>query len=239
MNNRGGQCPQASEDVQYARARRQSGNSHRVEHTIRQRNVLVLATLSRTIEHNLPAVSTIDELKTFQLSSIRYNGTTPLDISIKPLMGPTVGTWELADWSATDNGANGTLWFDHSISTWMTTSTRCHRNAYNANKMFNTKCMTMAFRQWCDDHCLTTTMAIFLENDGKTIKPQYVTTDNGMEHDHNAATSLHKWHNEDNDVTIFNNNKVKPGGDNGWQWRSPVTIMNSQVTMNIEAANGV
>eukprot|EP00971_Amphidinium_carterae_P207465 4116453-Amphidinium_carterae.1 len=62
-----------------------------------------------------------------------------------------------------------------------------------------------------------------------------------MEHDHNgnAAMSLHKWHNEDNDVTIYNNKKVRLGGDNCWQWRSPVTIINSQVTINIEAAYGV
>eukprot|EP00971_Amphidinium_carterae_P200785 3984384-Amphidinium_carterae.1 len=112
-------------------------------------------------------------------------------------------------------------------------------NAYSAITVLNTKSMTVALRQWCGDNGLIMILAKFLENNGKTLKPQYVTADNGMEYDHNAAMSLHMWHNEDNDVTVFNSKKVKFGGDNCWQWRSPVTIMNSQVTLNIESANGV
>eukprot|EP00971_Amphidinium_carterae_P013187 260191-Amphidinium_carterae.1 len=144
-----------------------------------------------------------------------YNGTTPRDISIKQLMGPTTGTWELAGWSKADNGGNGTFWFDHSILTWMTTSTQWHMNASSAITMLNAKSMTVAFRQWCEDNGLTTIPAKFLENDGKTIKPQYVTAESGMEHDHNAAMSLHKWHNEKS-----HNHELT--GDNehrGCQWR--------------------
>eukprot|EP00971_Amphidinium_carterae_P018968 373673-Amphidinium_carterae.5 len=160
---------------------------------------------NRTLGHDLTAMSTIDELRTFQLSSIRstqVTGTTPRcgprSINIKQLMGATLGTWELAGWSKADNGDNGTLWLDHSVYTWMTTSTQWHVNAYSAITMLNTKSMTHS-------------------DNGVTTMAQYVTADAGVECDP----------------------QVKHGGDNGWQWRSPATIMNSQLTMNIEAANGV
>eukprot|EP00971_Amphidinium_carterae_P266909 5294337-Amphidinium_carterae.3 len=65
--------------------------------------------------------------------------------------------------------------------------------------MLNTRSMTVAFQQWRDDIGLTTILNKFLKADGKTVKPQYVTADNGFEVDGNAAMSLHKLHSEDND----------------------------------------
>eukprot|EP00971_Amphidinium_carterae_P135949 2693777-Amphidinium_carterae.2 len=163
-------------------------------------------------------------------------GTLPLQLSsIRSTMGHYCATF------TADNGANGTLWFDHSIFTWMKTSTQWHINAYRAITMLSTKSMTVAFKQWVNDNGLTMILAKFLEYDGKTIKLQYVTGENGMGYDNNATMSLHKSQvNEDNDVIILNNRSVRLGDDThyGWQPRSPVTIMNSQMTMNIEAANG-
>eukprot|EP00971_Amphidinium_carterae_P135952 2693917-Amphidinium_carterae.1 len=119
----------------------------------------------------------------------------------------------------------------------MTAATQWHVNAYTAITMLNTKSMTVAFKQWCDSNGLTAILRRFLDQDGDTLKPQYVTTDNGLEHDHNAIMSLHKWHIEDNDV-VMNNRAVRLTTDNGMQWHNvPVTIMNSQITMHVDRHN--
>eukprot|EP00971_Amphidinium_carterae_P117960 2336859-Amphidinium_carterae.1 len=47
---------------------------------------------------------------------------------------------------------------------------QCHHNA-----QYKFKSMTVAFQQWCDDNWPDYNLAKFLENDGRTIKPQYVT----------------------------------------------------------------
>eukprot|EP00971_Amphidinium_carterae_P293151 5820365-Amphidinium_carterae.1 len=96
---------------------------------------------------------------------------------------------------------------------WLTgqrpTMAMCHHNAQHKN-------LTVAFRQWCEDnhYGLTTMLTKFLNNEGKNLKQQYISADNGLKHDYNTAMALHKLHSEDNDVTIFNNKKVKIG-DNG------------------------
>eukprot|EP00971_Amphidinium_carterae_P027260 537174-Amphidinium_carterae.1 len=77
--------------------------------------------------------------------------------------------------------------------------------------------MSVAFKQWCDDNYLTILLLKFLETDGKTIKQQYVSGDQGMERNRHAAMALRKWHTDDNDLTVFNNKQVKLGGDSGWQ----------------------
>eukprot|EP00971_Amphidinium_carterae_P061632 1220106-Amphidinium_carterae.3 len=53
-----------------------------------------------------------------------------------------------------------------------------------------------------------------------------------LEIDHNAAMSLHKWHTEDNDAMTMSTYLIRIAGENGMQWHSPVTIMNSQITMH-------
>eukprot|EP00971_Amphidinium_carterae_P200109 3971348-Amphidinium_carterae.1 len=64
-------------------------------------------------------------------------------------------------------------------------------NAYIAVTVLNTKSMAVASKQWWDNNGLATILSKFLEADGKTIKPQYVTADNGLEVDRDAAMPLH------------------------------------------------
>eukprot|EP00971_Amphidinium_carterae_P106537 2110163-Amphidinium_carterae.1 len=59
-------------------------------------------------------------------------------------MGPTIGAWEVADWSKVDDRGNGTLWLNRSIATWMTTATQWHMNAYSAITLLNTRSMSVA-----------------------------------------------------------------------------------------------
>eukprot|EP00971_Amphidinium_carterae_P282030 5598436-Amphidinium_carterae.1 len=51
---------------------------------------------------------------------------------------------------------------------------RWHLNEFTAITMPNTRAMSQAFRNWCDQNSLTGVLNKHLEADG-TIKPQYVT----------------------------------------------------------------
>eukprot|EP00971_Amphidinium_carterae_P228702 4536669-Amphidinium_carterae.2 len=88
---------------------------------------------------------------------------------------------------------------------------------------------------WCENNGLTDILAKFIEADGNTIKPQYVTADNGLETDHRAAMSLHKWQPEDNDALLSVTMRIGPGGD--MQLRSRVTILSSHITMHVKNDN--
>eukprot|EP00971_Amphidinium_carterae_P149547 2965246-Amphidinium_carterae.1 len=84
-------------------------------------------------------------------------------------------------------------------------------------------------RNWCENSGPNVVLNKYLDADGK-IKPQYVTADNGIEHDHKIAMCLHKWH-RDNDLTLTNQQvtmRVSNAGNNTQlQWDNPVTIMHS------------
>eukprot|EP00971_Amphidinium_carterae_P136038 2695635-Amphidinium_carterae.1 len=128
------------------------------------------------------------------------------------------------------------LWLDHSISSWATTATQWHLNEYTAITMLNTRSMSQAFRNWCENNWLNVVLNKYLEADG-SIKPQYATTDNGVEHDHKVAMPLRKWHNDN--FLVLNNQHVTmqiSNADNGTdlQWSSPVTILHSSITMTVE-----
>eukprot|EP00971_Amphidinium_carterae_P007977 157925-Amphidinium_carterae.6 len=75
-------------------------------------------------------------------------------------MRATLSVWELTEWSIADDIGKRTLWLDHSIATWMTTTTQWHMNAYTAITMLNWRSMTVAFKQWCDNNGLTTIPAL-------------------------------------------------------------------------------
>eukprot|EP00971_Amphidinium_carterae_P091864 1818539-Amphidinium_carterae.2 len=122
-----------------------------------------------------------------------YNGQEPVNMQLRQFMGSPLGVWTLDDWHRIDNQTQTMLWLDHSISAWATTATQCNLNEYTAMTMLNTRSMSQAFRNWCENNGLNLVLNKYLEADG-TIKPQYVTTDNGVEHDRKMAMSLHKWH---------------------------------------------
>eukprot|EP00971_Amphidinium_carterae_P349711 6491169-Amphidinium_carterae.3 len=72
------------------------------------------------------------------------------------------------------------------------TETQWHLNEYSAITMLNTKSLRRTFRDFCENNGLSTMLYKYMENDG-TMKPQYVTGDNGIEHDHKQAMAPHKW----------------------------------------------
>eukprot|EP00971_Amphidinium_carterae_P127772 2531197-Amphidinium_carterae.1 len=57
--------------------------------------------------------------------------------------------------------------------------------------MLNTQSLR-TFRGFCENNNLSTLLNKYMEADG-TMKPQYVTGDKGVEHDHKVAMALHKW----------------------------------------------
>eukprot|EP00971_Amphidinium_carterae_P115794 2293571-Amphidinium_carterae.4 len=92
-----------------------------------------------------------------------------------------MATWRIEDWSRPDNLANNTLCLDHSVATWITTPTQWHLSFYTAVTMLNTRSLSVGFKHWCDNNGLSDIRAKLLEADQKTIKPQSVTADNGLE----------------------------------------------------------
>eukprot|EP00971_Amphidinium_carterae_P247103 4907493-Amphidinium_carterae.1 len=69
----------------------------------------------------------------------------------------------------------------------------------------------------------------FFGTDG-TIKPQYVTVDNGLETDHKAAMSLHLWQWQQS-FDILHADRT------GHEVNSHVTILNPQITMHVATDN--
>eukprot|EP00971_Amphidinium_carterae_P349416 6491009-Amphidinium_carterae.1 len=53
--------------------------------------------------------------------------------------------------------------------------------------------------------------------DGRTIKQQYVTADNGVEHNHNRAMALHRWH-RDNHMVLTIQQMAIPANPRQQQW---------------------
>eukprot|EP00971_Amphidinium_carterae_P264421 5245414-Amphidinium_carterae.1 len=64
----------------------------------------------------------------------------------------------------------------------------------------------------------------YLEADGKTNKQQYVTADNGEEHNHNHSIALNRWH-RDNTMILTNQQMAirvnNAGNGTDLQWTSP------------------
>eukprot|EP00971_Amphidinium_carterae_P348491 6490520-Amphidinium_carterae.1 len=58
--------------------------------------------------------------------------------------------------------------------------------------MLNTNSLRRTFRGFCENNGLSTMLYKCMDNEG-TMKPQYVTGDNGIEHDHKQAMALHRW----------------------------------------------
>eukprot|EP00971_Amphidinium_carterae_P291827 5792990-Amphidinium_carterae.1 len=76
-----------------------------------------------------------------------------------------------------------------------------------------------------------------MEADG-TMKPQYVTGDNGVEHDHKVALSLHKWNKDSEANTIYNGQTITmrvgaPPDSSNVQVNSQVTILHSSIAMTV------
>eukprot|EP00971_Amphidinium_carterae_P171607 3402236-Amphidinium_carterae.2 len=127
------------------------------------------------------------------------------------------------DWHRIDNQAQSMLWLDHSISVWATMATQCHLNEYAAITMLNTVSMSQAFKNWCKNNRLNVALNKYLEADG-AIKPQYVTADNCVEHDHNIAMSLHKWHKGNEMVVSYQHVTMRvsnAGNGTDVQWSNP------------------
>eukprot|EP00971_Amphidinium_carterae_P099632 1970547-Amphidinium_carterae.1 len=82
-----------------------------------------------------------------------------------------------------------------------------------------------------------TILSKYLKADGKAIKQQYVTVDNGVEHNHIQAMALHRWH-RDNAMVLTNQQMAfrvnNAGNGTDLQWTSPMTIMHLSVTMTVE-----
>eukprot|EP00971_Amphidinium_carterae_P260208 5162514-Amphidinium_carterae.2 len=64
-----------------------------------------------------------------------FNGHRANDIALHSLMAPTIGTWQITDWTKPDNRHNDSLWFDHSVATWMSTVTMFFAPTSTAQKL--------------------------------------------------------------------------------------------------------
>eukprot|EP00971_Amphidinium_carterae_P098373 1945943-Amphidinium_carterae.1 len=70
-----------------------------------------------------------------------------------------------------------------------------------------------------------------------TMKPQYVRSDNGIEHDHRQAMTLHKWNRPE--PTIYNGQHISmrvgtpPANGQEMQVTSGVTVLHSSITMTV------
>eukprot|EP00971_Amphidinium_carterae_P251020 4982867-Amphidinium_carterae.1 len=89
----------------------------------------------------------------------------------------------MEDWHRIDTQCQHIRWLDHSISAWCTTDTQWHLNEYTAITLLNTQSLRRSFRGFCANNNLSTLLNKFMDTDG-SLKPQYVTGDNGVEHDH-------------------------------------------------------
>eukprot|EP00971_Amphidinium_carterae_P154656 3066548-Amphidinium_carterae.1 len=101
---------------------------------------------------------------------------------IRALLGRTMATWRIDDWSRPDSQGNNALWLDHSVA----------------------------------------------------IKPQCVTAGNGLETDHKAAMSLHKWNNEDDNVVADSRIAMRVNNGQDRQLHSRLTILHSHVTVHMD-----
>eukprot|EP00971_Amphidinium_carterae_P049974 984923-Amphidinium_carterae.4 len=163
-----------------------------------------------------------------------YNGQKPANINLLQWVGQPMGVWNMDDWHRIDTSAQSTPWMDHSASAWANTARQWHLDDVTAVTMLNTRSMSTAFLAWCDNNGAN---GVLNKADGTTIKPQCVTADNGMEHDHKQAMSLHRWH-RDNQF-VLNNQQMTTRINNALngaelQWTSPVTILHSSITMTVE-----
>eukprot|EP00971_Amphidinium_carterae_P071631 1416634-Amphidinium_carterae.1 len=136
-----------------------------------------------------------------------FNGQWANDIHLRNLFGPTIGTWQITDWTKADNRHNDTL-----------------------------RSMTIAFKQFCECDGLSTILTKVVETHG-TIKPQYGTVDNGLGTDHKVAMGLHTWYSGHNDILANNRLILRLGTGQDMRVNSRVTILNNQITMRVAQDN--
>eukprot|EP00971_Amphidinium_carterae_P292136 5799322-Amphidinium_carterae.1 len=82
-----------------------------------------------------------------------------------------------------------------------------------------------------------------METDGTMkafiMKPQYVTGDNGVEHDHKTAMALHKWNKGTDPSAVYNGQSINmcvgtpPDNTTDLQVKSSVTILHSSISMTV------
>eukprot|EP00971_Amphidinium_carterae_P038520 757573-Amphidinium_carterae.1 len=70
------------------------------------------------------------------------------------------------------------------------------------------------------------------------MKPQYVTGDNGVEHDHKVAMLLHKWNKDAEANTVYNGQTITmrvgtPPDNSDVQVKTQVTILHSSISMTV------
>eukprot|EP00971_Amphidinium_carterae_P255258 5067359-Amphidinium_carterae.2 len=100
--------------------------------------------------------------------------------------------------------------------------------------------MLRTFRGFCENNGLSTMLYNYMENHG-TMKPQYVTGDNGIKHDHRQAMALHKWNRPE--PAIYNEQHMSirvgtpPSYAHEMQVTSGVTILHSSITMTVGNPN--
>eukprot|EP00971_Amphidinium_carterae_P179499 3560133-Amphidinium_carterae.1 len=76
----------------------------------------------------------------------------------------------------------------------------------------------------------------YMDNDG-TMKPQYVTGDNGIKHDHKQAMALHRWNKPE--PAVYNGQHISmrvgtpPNNAQEMQVTSGVTILHSSITRTV------
>eukprot|EP00971_Amphidinium_carterae_P126214 2500381-Amphidinium_carterae.1 len=73
--------------------------------------------------------------------------------------------------------------------------------------MLNTQSLRRTFGGFCENNNLSTLLNKYMETDG-TMKPQYVTGDNGVEHDHKVAMALHKWNKGTEHNAVYNGQSI-------------------------------
>eukprot|EP00971_Amphidinium_carterae_P013851 272860-Amphidinium_carterae.1 len=81
-----------------------------------------------------------------------------------------------------------------------------------------------------------------METDG-TMKPQHVTGDIGVEHDHKVAMSRHNWNKDTDANAIYNGQTISmrvgtpPDNATNVQVKSQVTILHSFISMTVGNGN--
>eukprot|EP00971_Amphidinium_carterae_P286494 5688042-Amphidinium_carterae.1 len=107
-----------------------------------------------------------------------------------------------------------------------TVASQCVHGNYDAQYSLNEYSIPCLVRS--TDNGLQAVLNKCLEASGMTIKPQYVTADNGVERDHKQAMSLHRWH-RGNQMVLKNQQMTmrinSAGNGTELQWTSPVTIL--------------
>eukprot|EP00971_Amphidinium_carterae_P086409 1709996-Amphidinium_carterae.1 len=77
------------------------------------------------------------------------------------------------------------------------------------------------------------------------MKQQYVTSDNGVEHDHKVAMALQKWNKGTKPTAVYNGQTISmrvgtpPNNGTDMQVKSSVTILHSSISMTVGNGNDI